>query len=416
MEFRRFHERLLARFGAEAAAARHEIFFITRRRSRLPAPLRALLAALRDARLCLRLPAAPVPSCAVIAVASRPGASGLQALGPALRALSERGIPSTLVVHPRLRGASGASLIARPKGVTWGRALAAFRMPLAGSWAEAFIIRCCVFRLRLWQGAWQATLSARQEGALVLHNDFELFCVAAIKAGAGRWDSLCVQHGLPTDEFFPTRARLHLVWGETSRVAYAGRGAVSDALLFGPVRPRKPAAGGVPATIRLVSQTHTPVYGRSLARDFLSLAQALARQFPDPAQFAILLHPEEVRLGHPYRGNALATFCRRPPHPELLDGARPVLFVGFCSTALVEAACRGHLVVGMEWDVPASHAALAVGRPPLTAPDPDSLCDMLKRLLGDRPAFAAALACQEEWLQRSFASGEAWLDELGQWR
>lgn len=416
MEFREFHERLVARGGAEVAAARHEIFFITRRRSRLPAALRAMLGGLRDAWLCLRLPVAAALSSRVVAVASRPGPSGLDALCPSLRSLDEEHIPWTLVVHPRLRGISGTGLPARPHGSAWRHAMTALWMRLDMRGAEALVVRCCLFRLRLWRGAWNATLSGGRGGVVVLHNDFELFNVAAIEAGAGRWDSLCVQHGLPTDEFFPTQARFQLVWGETSRAAYAGRGTAPDGLLFGPPRSWQRGPDAAPATVRLVSQTHTPVYGRSLAADFVALAEALARQFPDPERFAILLHPEEIRLGHPYRSEALAAFCRTPPHAELRDGARPAVLVGFCSTALVEAACRGHLVIGMEWDVPASRAALTVGRPPLSVPDAGTLGELVERLLAEPSALAEAMVQQEDWLRRTFASGDAWLAELGRWR
>lgn len=416
MRFHEFVDDLVQRYGMEAAGARHEIFFITQRRSWLPARMRALLAGLRDAWLCFRLPSATSLPASVVAIASRPGPSGLAALGPILRALSGRGVAQVLVVHPRLRETSRQRVPSRPAGPAWRHALAALRTGFAAAGTESFIVRCCLFRLRLWRGAWQATLSGRPRGCLVLHNDFELFNVAAIEAGEGRWDSLCVQHGLPTDEFFPTRARLQLVWGETSRAAYAGRGTPPDSLRCGPARDLAQRRAEHPTTVRLVSQTHTSIYGRSLVTDFVELAEAFAERFPDPERFAILLHPEEVRLGHPYGAGLSTAFCRHPPHAELGPDARPALIVGFCSTALIEAACRGHLVIGMDWDVPMSQAALAVGRPLLTAPDAGALCDLLNRLLADGALFAEAMSRQEKWLQRTFVADDAWLAEFDQWR
>ncbi len=412
MRFRDFLDDLVRRYGAEAAGARHEIFFIRLRHSRIPAGMRALLAGLRDAWLCLRLPAPTRLPAGVIAIASQPGPSGLAALEPVQRALGQRGIVPLLVVHPRLRGRDLRRVPARPDGRAWRHALTAFGMGFPEPGVEALIVRCCLFRLRLWRGAWQATLSGRERGSLLLHNDFELFSVAAIEAGQGHWDSLCVQHGLPTDEFFPTRARLQLVWGETSHAAYAARGTAPDSLRFGPARDGMREPAGAPATIRLVSQTHTPVYGRSLAEDFVALAEALAERFPEPGRFAILLHPEEARLGHPYGAGRLAALCRRPPHAELASGAGPQLIVGFCSTALIEAACQGHLVIGMGWEVPASQTALAVGRPPLTVPDAGALGGLLDRLLADGTAVAEAMSRQAEWLRRSFVADDAWLAEL----
>ncbi|PSO17047.1 hypothetical protein C7G42_19860 [Bradyrhizobium sp. MOS003] len=249
---------------------------------------------------------------------------------------------------------------------------------------------------------------------LVLHNDFELFCVAALTAGAGRWQGVCIQHGLPTDEFFPTRAPRQVVWGDRSRAAYVSQGTSPDAISFGTFPSPAMRSGAVMSSaVALVSQTHTPVFGRSLARDFLELAERLADRMSGRGQLAILLHPEEVRLGHPFAGTRLAGLCRPPPHREFDAESGPSsILVGFCSTALIKAAQQGHLVIGMNWPVTASHAALSVGRPAVVADNPNQLCDLIERLLADPAERASLLRTQQAWLDGTFAYGDDWLPEV----
>jgi len=412
MEFAEFVDDLHGRYGAEAAGVRHEVFFTHRRRSRPGPRLRAALAALRDAAQCLCLPARLPKPGHVVAIASRAGSSGLGALRPFMDDLDKRGIGYRLIVHPRLSRSMVAGSPGRPPLRAWSHALKAFSMAFARPDEQAFVVRCCLFRLRLWQGAWSRALAGEECGSLILHNDFELFCVAALRAGDGRWRGICIQHGLPTDEFFPTLAPRQIVWGDSSRRAYIARGTPPEALGFGPARVQPPrSAQTTPIAIRLVSQTHTPVFGRSLANDFLTLAQRIADRTRPPSSFAILLHPEEARLGHPYASSRLAGLCRPPPHPEFeAEMKASSILVGFCSTALIEAARRGHLVIGMNWNVAASQAALSVGRPATVADDADQLCDMLDRLACDPAEHGRMLRLQDQWLARSFAHGTDWLE------
>ncbi|MFC6840816.1 hypothetical protein ACFQGW_14525 [Xanthomonas theicola] len=202
--------------------------------------------------------------------------------------------------------------------------------------------------------------------------------------------------------------------GESSARAYAGRGVAPAAIGYGPARPLAEAATATaPTVLYLLSQTHTPIYGRALAADFLALAQALARMRLAGIALRILLHPEEARGGHPYAGTPLAALCRTPPHPLLDTEEAPALVVGFCSTALLQAACRGHYVIGMAWPAAASADALAIGRPPRQVADAAELGALLLALRQDVRARQAFQQRQRGWLQRSFAADAQWPQRLG---
>ncbi|AGI06253.1 hypothetical protein [Xanthomonas citri] len=294
------------------------------------------------------------------------------------------------------------------------RALALRRTPLGPAVASLWIVRACVLRQRLWHGAWQRTLGAAPAGAtLLLHNDFDMYAAAALHAAGDGWRSVCVQHGLPTDEFFPVRARHHLLWGPNSAQVYRKHGVAPAAIGYGPAMALTDLdTATVPTTLYLMSQSHTPIYGPTLAAHLLALAHALPALEADGVAVRILLHPEEVRGTHPYAEPALQRRCQAPPHAILEADAGLALVVGFCSTALLQAACRGHYVIGMAWPASASHDALAVGRPAHQVADADALAALVRALRSDAGARARFAAQQRHWLQQTFAADARWPHHL----
>jgi hypothetical protein len=409
-----FQQALADHYGAEVSRLRHELFFI-RQRTGLMRNLRCLLAAMRDAGYCLSLPRQSPHLPAVTGVASLPGSSGREALEPCLQNLQERGCPTAIVIHPRLRSIVSGSCPARPSLKGWISALHAWITPLPAKHQapiESWPVRCTLFRHRLWLAAWRCTLAQQAAGGtLLLHNDFDLFAVAAIEAGRGSWRSLCVQHGLPTDEFAPPRADRQLVWGDSSQDAYLALGFPPANLLRGPSKPLPPSTEPVPspAAICIVSQTHTPIFGRSLKADFIQLAQYLHADDHYGQRLQILLHPEECRQAAPYPAT-LAHLCRRPPHDILRPGSAPCIVLGFCSTALLDAARYGHLVIGLDWQAPGSIAARKVGQPLIRVADCQALRRLLDELMQHEEQRQILLKRQRDWLEDTFKADDQWLD------
>lgn len=409
-----FQQALADHYGTEVSRLRHELFFI-RQRTGYKRNLRCLLAAMRDAGYCLSLPRQSPNLPSVTGVASLPGSSGREALEPCLQSLQARGCPTAIVIHPRLRSTVSGSCPARPSFKGWISALHAWIMPLPATHQApigAWPVRCTLFRHRLWLNAWQRTLAQQAKGGtLLLHNDFDLFAVAAIEAGRGTWRSLCVQHGLPTDEFTPPRADRQLVWGGSSQAAYLALGFPPANLLRGPSKALPPPAelAPSPAAICIVSQTHTPIFGRSLKADFIQLAQHLHADDHDGQRLQILLHPEECRQANPYPAT-LAHLCRRPPHDILQPGSAPCIVLGFCSTALLDAARYGHLVIGLDWQAPGSIAARMVGQPLIRAANYQALRQLLDELMQHEEQRQDFLKRQRDWLEDTFKANDQWLE------
>ncbi|MBU2090158.1 MAG: hypothetical protein KKB63_06290 [Alphaproteobacteria bacterium] len=147
-----------------------------------------------------------------------------------------------------------------------------------------------------------------------------------------------------------------------------------------------------------MSQTHATAILPDIAERLGSLASNL-HNTEIPIQ--ILLHPEEVRTGHPYPEH-LRPLLSKPPHALSTGDSKPWLVVGLLSTALLEMAERGHYVAGLDDTINGQEAAAAVGRPPVQVTDSAGIEALFHALA----VPAAQSAMREElvsWLNRVFA-------------
>lgn len=404
--FATFVRELERHHGADAALLRHELFFQAGHASRLPPRLRALAALARDAALLCR-PAASLPlgRHSAVLVTTLAGASGWGTLARALPSLHAAGHHPVILAHPRLPpdALPGHLPILRPGGVGTAALAAALRIVAAG---RAGMVAAARARRALWRAALARCLG-NWRGVLVLHNDFDMMSATSLPWGK---PSLCLQHGIPTDEFFPAAAERQVVWGDSSRRAYAQAGVpdhalVMDCLSRATACPRPAAA---PAGLALVSQTHATIFGPSLADALARLAAELGALAPP---LAVLLHPNEGDR-HPYGGLA-GVAVHRPPHPLLSSGgAAPHLVLAHCSTAALDAALAGHWVAGIRLALGGNRAAHLVADPPLTVASAAEAAALAGRLQTDTSFRDGAALAQQRWLAATFASDGGGLELL----
>ncbi len=310
-------EYMRQQFGSDAADVRHELFYLHAGRSQVAAGVRALAALLRDSWLLLRCTSAGLSAQGhkqAILLTTLAGASGWSTLQRTLPALAAAGYAPLVLLHPRLAIDDISPALpcirpARPGLQAWRSALRVFIATLRQ--AQPLLLASCLARRVLWSASLRRTL-AGSRGVVLLHNDFDLMSRAAIDQGL---TSICVQHGIATDEFFPTQADCYLVWGDASRQVFEANGTpsaqlVEDALGRG---ERTEQATRAPEGIALLSQTHAQILGEGIGEALATFAHALLQIAPDAR---ILLHPQE---NQPYSG-AAARATRRPPHPELRPG------------------------------------------------------------------------------------------------
>lgn len=391
---------LQSRFGEEAADVRHELFYLGAGRSRLVRDVRAFGALLRDIRLLWRrgtgLSTTTQPQ--AILLTTLQGSSGWGALERSVKVLVSAGFRPVVLAHPRLPLGSftaGLDVVwpASVDGKTLRAALVVFITCLV-QW-RSLLVASCLTRRTLWRGSLARTL-ANSRGVLLLHNDFDLMSRAAIGHGV---PTVCLQHGVPTDEFFPTRADWYLIWGDSSRQAFTAADSrnsqlVEDALGRGQEQQKALQA---PESLALLSQTHAQVFGDGVHSALLAFADELLKYAP---QANILLHPLE-RM--PYRGLA-AQACRRPPHPQLQPGSSPPgLLIGYCSTAMLDAALAGHWVVALQLPLDGNYSARTVLAAPLRAETAEQAVALYQRLREDDDFRRSASQAQLEWLRVSFS-------------
>lgn len=402
--FRTFVRELERRHGADAALLRHELFFQAGGGG--PPRLRALAALVRDAALLSR-PASRLPPDRhnAVLVATLAGGNGWGTLARALPSLHGAGLHPAILAHPRLPSVAlpGHLPILRPGGVGLAGLAAALRILAAGNGSMVAAARA---RRALWRAAIAKCLGSWR-GVLVLHNDFDMMSATCLPWGK---PSLCLQHGIPTDEFFPAAADRQVVWGDSSRRAYAEAGVPPQALIVdslgrGTACPRPEAP---PAALALVSQTHAAIFGPALAQALARLAAELGALAPP---LHVLLHPNEGDR-HPYGGLA-GVKVSRPPHARLSAGSgTPDLVLAHCSTAALDAALAGHWVAGIRLELDGNRAAHMVADPPLNVGSADEAAALFQRLAADAAFRHSAGLAQRRWLAGTFAADGGALEQL----
>lgn len=388
----------------QTAPCRHELFFL-HRLSLSGGRLRALAAMLRDGWMLLRQRRVVLPPRVhTLAVASLTGSSGIEALRGAMAVVQPEHM--AVLAHPRV-----GKTAFRPAPVTAGDCIAAVRQAWGALWQQRaplsrVIVASCLFRATLWGASWRRMLAAHpQLRTVLLHNDFDMMNSALVSAAPASLRVVCVQHGIPTEEFFPTRAPLQVVWGAASAQAYQARAEHTQVMVDALGRRALPACeSATPMAIHLVSQTHTRMYGVELAPYFAALAHAMAAQLP-PEQLRILLHPNEASASA-YAGID-RRYIDRAPHASLQQVSPRALVVGYASTALLDAAQIGHYVATMDWPVMASHAAHRLCQPPVQFADAAKVLQHFRQLQTQDAYCRAWLEQQQEWLAGMFTdSGE----------
>ena len=407
---------LESEYGKPALAVRHEIYFLMKRQYH---SLKAIAAMLREIWRLLRLPKQTrIPeNIRVFLVVTLQGPSGWATLLRAQKILGEKGIHHAMIAHLRLRFDDTTSCsLARPswnemsQALLYGSRFLRLRRGKIGSLGVA----CCMVRHALWQSAWTRTTRSviDTKPIFLLHNDFDMMSRALIAATHKKVIIACVQHGIPTDEFFPANAPTQIVWGKSSETAYRQCGYGGALIIDGLGRGGVAAAHHeAPDHILVLSQTHTPIYGIDLVPLFVELAKELGAVLPSTR---ILLHPEEARPGlSPYPASVEAQ-VQRPPHLQLTRAQVPCLVIAYSSTAMLEAALAGHYVVGMEWSVGASKGAHHITRPPKICKDVNEAIAYFNELQQSSGSRAHHQQLQQAWLDTTYAptgAFAAWVEQ-----
>lgn len=346
-------------------------------------------------------------------VALLPHATGMGpgVLQAAQEELRSAGISVTVMRHPRLAAdawpGSAVLRLFSPLAVLKALATALPYLVHGDKAISRVLLYTLMVRAAWWRAACRRYLDGFR-GVLLLVIDYDMTAAAALEVLVDRRSSVCIQHGLPTQDYFPVNARHHVVWAKSSEDVYRENGVTPrwltrHTVYKGPPHPDQPTAP--PRRICLISQTHTRTYGIDQRAAMIAFLDELRREMPEAeVKVKVLLHPFEVS-SQPYAGIAGITL-QEPPHAEL-DAARtartgPALVVGFSSTALLDAAWAAHYVIGLDWQPCESLGAAVIGMPPLRVAGAAEVAAAYRRLQTDASFRRELAGAQGAWLDATF--------------
>jgi hypothetical protein len=240
----------------------------------------------------------------------------------------------------------------------WGRAereLQPFLSAQQGEMQDRFtrsrrVLKALLVKAYLCREIYRECLaSAPGLAAVITHNDFTtssyLACAAAREFGVA---SFTLQHGFPTDEYFPISADHYLVWGERFRELMMARGARANALEVAGAprldtllakRGTKVSRADERLRILFLSQSHSPLFTVEEHRKVLSFLTPVAGN--SRYELSVRLHPQEAETRfRQLSGNLrVAIAPKEVPLSEALKNADLVLACN--STAMLEAVALG---------------------------------------------------------------------------
>jgi hypothetical protein len=404
--FSQFVLDLERQYGHDAESLRHELFFQSEGRLPIGKFPRGIAALLRDAA-ALRQPmpktGRSTTSRLALMVTTLSGTNGWGTLVRALDSVKSAGLKPAILAHPRLPEhifPPGIE-IRRPGGLSWTE-IASALVSAARGWVEVAKVR-----RYLWRTAVERSLSGI-EGVMLLHNDFDMMSTSCLSHG---WPTFCLQHGIPTDEFFQCRADYQVVWGSSSEAAYRAGGLGSSRLVvdaLGRYDPADSLMRAQPSEIAVISQSHARIFGAGIGEELARFVHGLARV---ERRTRVLLHPGEGDR-HPYRDLPTEAISK-PPHDLFeLAGSKRALVLAHCSTALIEAAMKGHWVAGIGFDLPGNAPAHMVADPPLRVASSDEAVFLFNRLVEDPLFRSQTAAAIEGWLAGTFSSARPGLESV----
>jgi hypothetical protein len=397
-------------YGPRVWDIRHELYFILKKKNPF---LRGLASLIRDSLRLYFVRKQSIASNAIFFAISLPGRSGWLSVGKAYAKIQEEGSCSAYVISAR-------NNINRLEGCSVTRLNPISLLQFIRAYIKAnslinksrnlnrYIVVLLYWRHLLWCDAWCNTIKGKNN-VLITHNDFDMASFAGIKVFRSRGISINIQHGIPTDEFFPPNADYQAVWGQKSKSIYSSYGVNRTRQLYWNPEHLKAkkgiSSGDCPTCISFISQTHTEIYGQNMFRISKIFVERMHEIcISNDIEFKILLHPSECEYNSiPYQGNYQVS---RPPHQIFSEHGAPTLLVGFSSTAFIDGHLSGHYILGLSFSPLQSKFAHELISPIHIANSSKEVLSVFKGLQNSKSKRKSFLEAQNLWY-RSIVDGRS---------
>lgn len=280
---------------------------------------------------------------------------------------------------------------------------------------DGIIIFFYVLRLSLIVSIWRFYLlkNNQKKVYIYLHNDFDIYNAALIFLVKQNLidnlqiDIFCLQHGIPTDEFFPTKSPQYFLWSKKMYDLFKIKDLkfkkskfkifrFKELLLY---KSKKKKKYFLDPKLYFVSQGHTKIYGNKANLSLIKFYNKLSKEY---ANTHCLLHPSENKKDNIYlskHSNHIHEF----PHDFSFKNKIKV-YLCFCSTAMIEIMKNNHIVIGIDIKVDQSKKTYDYFKPPLTIKKPYQIIDILNKINYDNSYFHELIENQNKYLRSIFNS------------
>ena len=278
---------------------------------------------------------------------------------------------------------------------------------------DSLLIFIYCLRLSFWASVWNSFIlkSKNSNQEIFIHNDFDIYNSSLIyilnkKLINKDIKIFCIQHGIPTDEFFPTKSVDYLVWSKMMEELFikGNKEYENDSTLYtidnssnrfnkNFLDERKTYLN-VEKSIYFISQGHTKIYGEKVNKDLINFCVESSSLL---SNFYCLLHPTETIKNNNYP-ITLNDKIIQGPHNFNREKENIKIYVSFCSTAIIDIMLNNHLVIGIDIHPTTSLLAFKYFKPQLSVKNPKELDLLVKKITNDREYLIDLLIKQKKHL------------------
>lgn len=284
------------------------------------------------------------------------------------------------------------------------------------NWQKNHGLTLLIFSLRLsfWGTIWLNFLSKLKNDRcqIYIHNDFDIYNSSLIYILKNKFlkkkiITICFQHGIPTDEFFPTKSDIYIVWSKhmlklfhkankqygsnatkfkienylNIKIKILNRNIVNDKKFF------------------FISQGHTKIYGEKINYNLINFFTKLNSLIPN---IYCLLHPQETLKNNKYN-KTLKKKLKQGPHTfEYFKKSN--IYICFCSTAMIKCMQNQNIVIGIDLIPDNSFLAYKYFKPILTLKNPYLIKNKIELIKNGKVSTKKIIKEQNKYLKKILGS------------
>ena len=281
--------------------------------------------------------------------------------------------------------------------------------------SDGIIILIYSIRLSLLVTIWKFYLeqSNQKNIKIYLHNDFDIYNAALLflikfkLIKKSKINVFCLQHGISTEEFFPTKTPNYYVWSRKILKLFKIKNASANESKLKVLKSKKIFKRNkicrnrylLDKNLNFVSQGHTKIYGKNARKSLINFFNELSKL---PIDSHCLLHPSEKKSDNIYKAKHSKNIHEFPHNFAYKNKIK--IYLCFCSTAMIKIMQNNHIVVGLNIKVGQSKETYKCFKPPLTIKKPNEILSIFNRLEKDEFYYYKLIKKQRKYLEKILGS------------